>query len=119
MLYTVEALEKFVVRTIYREVEADSPEEAERLVRAGEVSYDSHEIEEGDEQFIQVVTIEDANGNVVVGGIEDEEDEEEPDNEDQTRLLIRSILDDVSERVEEERRDEERGLYPEHEDPAN
>ena len=57
--FTIEALEKFVVRTVYT-VEADSAEEAERLCKAGEVPYDSHEVEEGDEEWLETVSVEDA-----------------------------------------------------------
>lgn len=55
--YRIEALEKFVVRTFYK-VEADSPEEAELLCKAGEVAYDHKEIEEGDEEWIETVSVE-------------------------------------------------------------
>ena len=55
--YRVEALEKFVVRTIYH-VEADSPEEAEKLCKAGDVAYDDKTIEEGDEEWIETVSVE-------------------------------------------------------------
>ena len=50
--YTVEALEKFVVRTTYT-VEADSPEEAERLCKAGKIAYDDASFVEGDEEWIE------------------------------------------------------------------
>lgn len=53
----VEALEKFVVRTVYH-VEANSPSDAEELCRNGKVSYDEQTIEEGDEEWIKTVSIE-------------------------------------------------------------
>ena len=55
--YRVEALEKFVVRTFYH-VEADDPQEAEALCKAGEVAYDDTTIEEGDEEWIETVSVE-------------------------------------------------------------
>lgn len=57
MRYTVEALEKFVVRTIYRDVEANSPEEAEALVKSGQIPYDECHNEEGDEEWIETLSI--------------------------------------------------------------
>ena len=56
--YMIVALEKFTIRTTYNDVEAATPEEAERMVRAGEVAYDAHEIEEGDEEYIETVSVE-------------------------------------------------------------
>jgi hypothetical protein len=55
--YRVEALEKFVVRTIYV-VEAHSPEQAEALCKAGDVAYDEKTIEEGDEEWLETVSVE-------------------------------------------------------------
>ena len=55
--YRIEALEKFVVRTIYH-VDADSPEEAEKLCKSGDVAYDDKSIEEGDEEWIETVSVE-------------------------------------------------------------
>ena len=55
--YRVEALEKFVVCTEYV-VEADTPEQAEQLCKSGDVAYDDKEIEEGDEQWIETVSVE-------------------------------------------------------------
>jgi hypothetical protein len=56
-IYRIEALEKFVVRTIY-EVEATCPEEAERLCKAGEIAYGDQTIEEGNEEWLETVSIE-------------------------------------------------------------
>lgn len=56
--YRVEALEKFVVRTIYN-VEASSPDEAEKLCKSGNAAYDDKTIEEGDEEWIETVSVED------------------------------------------------------------
>lgn len=58
--YEVEALERFVVRTTYF-VEADSPEQAEQLCKSGNVAYDSETIEEGDEVWIETVSVETVN----------------------------------------------------------
>jgi hypothetical protein len=55
--YHVEALEKFVVRTTYC-VEAESPEQAEKLCKSGNVAYDSKSTEEGDEEWLETVSIE-------------------------------------------------------------
>jgi hypothetical protein len=55
--YRVEALEKFVVRTVYH-VEADHPKLAEVKCQNGEVGYDQRTIEEGDEQWIETVSVE-------------------------------------------------------------
>jgi hypothetical protein len=55
--FRVEALEKFIVRTFYH-VEAADEDEAETLCKAGEVAYDSSSIEEGDEEWIETISIE-------------------------------------------------------------
>ena len=55
--YRVEALEKFIVRTVYI-VEATSPEQAEALCRGGEVAYEDRTIEEGDEEWLETVSVE-------------------------------------------------------------
>jgi len=57
-IYEIEALEKFVVRTRYRDVEARNAEEAERLVRSGEVAYDRNEVEGGDDEYLETVSVE-------------------------------------------------------------
>ena len=57
LVYRIEALEKFVVRTAYL-VEADDPKQAEQLCRLGKVSYDEKSIEEGDEEWLETVSIE-------------------------------------------------------------
>jgi hypothetical protein len=57
--YRVEALEKFVVRTEYV-VEAANALLAESKCRAGEVAYDEKTIEEGDEEWLETVSIEEA-----------------------------------------------------------
>ena len=57
MLYRVEAFEKFIVRTVYF-VEADSGKQAEERCKNGEIAYVSASIEEGDEQWIETVDIE-------------------------------------------------------------
>ena len=55
--YRIEALEKFVVRTVYH-VDADDPDDAETLCKSGEVSYDDKTVEEGDEEWIETVSVE-------------------------------------------------------------
>ena len=56
--YTVVAIERFRVRTKYRDVAADSPEQAEQLCRDGECAYDGKEILEGDEEWLETESIE-------------------------------------------------------------
>lgn len=56
-VYRIEALEKFVVRTAYL-VEADDPKQAKQLCRLGNVSYDEKTIEEGDEEWLETVSVE-------------------------------------------------------------
>ena len=56
-VYRVEALEKSVVRTEYI-VEADTPEQAEQLCKSGDVAYEDKTVEEGDEQWIETVSVE-------------------------------------------------------------
>ena len=53
----VEALEKFIVRTVYR-VGANNEEQAEAGCRAGTFSYESVDIEEGDEEWIETISVE-------------------------------------------------------------
>lgn len=57
--FRVEALEKFVVRTVYK-VEAAMQDEAERLCKTGRVAYDQKSIEEGegDEDWIETLSVE-------------------------------------------------------------
>ena len=62
--YMVEALETFIHRTHYA-VEAGtgpncaaSREEAEALCKAGSIPYDSSEVEEGDETWLETVSVE-------------------------------------------------------------
>lgn len=54
--YRVEALERFIVRTVYH-VDAESPERADALCKSGDVAYDEASIEEGDEQWLETVTV--------------------------------------------------------------
>lgn len=56
--YTVEALEKFVVHTTYYNVEASSPEEAAKRCMSGKEAYDEKEIEDGDEEWIETLSVE-------------------------------------------------------------
>jgi hypothetical protein len=56
MRYRVEALEKFVVRTVYF-VEAKNPKQAEALCRDGKVAYEDKAIEEGDEEWLETVSV--------------------------------------------------------------
>lgn len=55
--FRVEALEKFIVRTVYH-VEADCRDDTEALCKSGEVAYDDKSIEEGDEEWIETVSVE-------------------------------------------------------------
>lgn len=55
--YRVEALEKFIVRTVYG-VEASDPQAAVQKCKAGEVAYDESSIEEGDEEWLETVSVE-------------------------------------------------------------
>ena len=54
--YRVEALEKFVVRTVYH-VDADSARQAEALCRRGNVAYEQSSVEEGDEEWLETVSV--------------------------------------------------------------
>lgn len=55
--YWVEALEKFIVRTTYY-VEATSAAEAEKISRAGDAAYERSWIEEGDEAWLETVSVD-------------------------------------------------------------
>lgn len=55
--FEVEALEKFLIRTIYY-VEAANPQQAEELCRAGKVGYEYHSVEEGDDEWIETLSVE-------------------------------------------------------------
>ena len=57
--YRVEALEKFIVRTVYH-VDAETPEQADVLCKAGEIAYDGSSIEEGNEQWLETVSVEES-----------------------------------------------------------
>ena len=57
--YRVEALEKFVVRTVYI-VDARNPQHAEVKCRTGEIAYDEGQIEEGDEEWLQTISVKPA-----------------------------------------------------------
>ena len=54
--FELEALEKFLVSTTYY-VEAANAQEAEALCRAGKIAYEHSSIEEGDEEWIETVSI--------------------------------------------------------------
>lgn len=54
--YRVEAIEKFTVRTVYF-VATRSPNQAEKLCWSGRVAYEDQKIEEGDEEWIQTVSV--------------------------------------------------------------
>lgn len=53
--YDITALERFLVETRYLEVEAPNELEAVRLCRNGVIPYDSHEIVEGNDQWVDVL----------------------------------------------------------------
>lgn len=57
MQFRVEALEKFTVRTVYH-VKAKDAREAEERCQTGHVAYHEKEIEEGDEQWLETVSVE-------------------------------------------------------------
>jgi hypothetical protein len=54
--YRLEALERFLVRTTYF-VDADSPQEAEQRCRDGKVPYESHQIAEGNDKWIETLSV--------------------------------------------------------------
>lgn len=56
--YEVTAIEKFMVKTIYRGVKAENKDEAERKCRESEEAYDEKEIIEGGEEWINTVSVE-------------------------------------------------------------
>jgi hypothetical protein len=58
--YRVEALEKFLVRTIYY-VDAVNEQEAVRQCKAGDVPYEKHEIVEGDDEWIDTLSVHQGN----------------------------------------------------------
>ncbi len=55
--FRVEALEKFVHRTVYH-IEAADVKEAERLCKAGKVAYDESTVEEGDEVWLETLSVQ-------------------------------------------------------------
>lgn len=60
-VYRIEALEKFIVRTVYNEVHAKSPQQAVAKCKQGIHAYDSHSIEDGylsQEEWIETVRCE-------------------------------------------------------------
>jgi hypothetical protein len=65
--YRVEALEKFIVRTVYF-ITARSPKHAERLCQSGRVSYESQQIEEGDEEWLRTVSVVEQRQSLTEGG---------------------------------------------------
>lgn len=54
--YRVEALEKFLVSTVY-DVFADSPADAVAQCKSGKVSYERHSIEEGEDEWLETVKV--------------------------------------------------------------
>jgi hypothetical protein len=55
--FCVTALEKFVVKTIYF-VTAASAEQAEKLCKEGKASYEQVSIEEGDDEWVETLSVE-------------------------------------------------------------
>lgn len=55
--FRVKDLEKFVVRTIYH-IEAVDEAYAERLCKSGNIAYDKQFIEEGDEEWLETISVE-------------------------------------------------------------
>ena len=56
-VFEVEAIERFRVRTTYR-VTATTAAEAEALCRSGDVAYESCSIEEGDDEWVETLSID-------------------------------------------------------------
>ena len=56
--FTVVAIEKFLVKTTYHNVEAANKSEAMLACQQGQESYDDKEILEGDEEWIETVSVE-------------------------------------------------------------
>ena len=56
--FDVEAVERFLVRTVYRGVEAADRKAAVRRCRDGLKAYEDKEILEGDEEWIQTLPVE-------------------------------------------------------------
>lgn len=55
--FRVEALEKFIVRTVYH-LEAKDESDAERRCKSGDIAYDEKTIEEGDDEWLETVSVE-------------------------------------------------------------
>ena len=55
--FCVTAVEKFLVKTIYF-VTAANAQEAERLCQAGQASYEHVSIEEGDDEWVETLSVE-------------------------------------------------------------
>ena len=58
--YRVEALKRFIVRTVYY-VEANSPEEAETLCKSGDVAYEQKEIigdDDPEDEWLETLSVE-------------------------------------------------------------
>jgi len=55
--YEITTLEKFIVKCVYR-LEADDSQEAIEAIKDGGVAYDEKEIQEGDEESIEVVSVQ-------------------------------------------------------------
>lgn len=60
--FRVVAHEKFCVRTEYI-VEADSVEQAEQSVKDGQEAYNSHEVEDGPEEYLWTEYVEELDEN--------------------------------------------------------
>lgn len=56
--YTVRAVEKFLVRTVYYGVEASCREKAISKCQLGLVPYDEKEILEGDDEWVETIEVE-------------------------------------------------------------
>ena len=55
--FRVEALERFIVRTVYH-VEAKDEAEAAQRCQSGDVAYEHSTIEEGDEEWLETVSVD-------------------------------------------------------------
>lgn len=58
--YDITALERFCVKTRYLGVEAPDERTAERLCMTGQESYDSYEIVEGFDKWLETLDVEES-----------------------------------------------------------
>lgn len=56
-VFEVEAMENFLVRTRYL-VDAETEEEAEQLCKEGRVAYVDHSVQEGDDEWLETLGVQ-------------------------------------------------------------